>query len=112
MLVWRVATQPLYNKLSVIQQQYGGLPDNPVAVPTPAGRVRPINAFGKVWGNYADIRFAVGWALAGETGFNASFRTSSTGTAIGTCFALPDSRSVRYTMVSGTPSWQFVTFCA
>lgn len=92
--------------------QYGGLPDNPNLDPVPGGFVRPINAFGKVWGNYGDIRTAIGWAIAGETGFNASFRTSSTSGVVGTCFSLPDGRILRYTNVGGVPSWQFTTFCA
>ncbi len=92
--------------------QYGGLPDNPVLEPTPLGRVRPINAFGKVWGNYWDIRSALGWATAGETGFNASFRTSSAGGSIGTCFAIPDGRVVRYTTSVGYPSWQYTASCS
>jgi LysM repeat protein len=91
--------------------QYGGLPDNPNLDPVPGGFIRPINAFGKVWGNYSDIRTAIGWAIGGETGFTASFRTSSAGGVIGTCFSIPDGRIVRYTNVGGTSSWQFTTFC-
>jgi murein DD-endopeptidase MepM/ murein hydrolase activator NlpD len=92
--------------------QYGTLPDNPNLDPVPFGRVRPINAFGKVWGSYADIRTAIGWATTGEVGFNASFRTSSAAGSVGTCFALPDGRIVRYSNAGGFSAWQWVTFCA
>lgn len=77
--------------------QYGSLPDNPVPDPTPAGRIRPINGFGRVWGNFYDVRVALGWALTNEQGFTATFRTTSVpGVQTQTCFNLPDGRFATY----------------
>lgn len=53
---------------------YGGLPDNPVRDATPAGRYRPVSGFGKVWGNFPQVRAALGWALAPEQGYRATIR--------------------------------------
>ena len=49
----------------------GTLPDNPLAG-QPAGLVRPINGFGRVWGNTESVRTALGWAIAPEQGYQAT----------------------------------------
>lgn len=54
------------------QSSYEARPDNPVTDPPPSNRVRPINGFGKVWGNYAAVRNSLGWALASEQGYTAT----------------------------------------
>ncbi|MFN8372931.1 MAG: hypothetical protein U0694_08645 [Anaerolineae bacterium] len=54
---------------------YGTLPDNPVTDLDLSGRVRPINGFGRVWGNYATVRTSLGWATANEQGYSITFRT-------------------------------------
>ncbi|MCA9891749.1 MAG: hypothetical protein KC615_02125 [Anaerolineae bacterium] len=51
------------------QSVYANRPDNPVTDSTPVGRVKPINGFGKVWGNFNFVRSALGWAFSGETGY-------------------------------------------
>ncbi|MBN1966717.1 MAG: hypothetical protein JW910_18840 [Anaerolineae bacterium] len=51
---------------------YAGLPDNPVTDATPPDRVRPVSGFGRVWGNFASIRYRLGWALAPEAGYTAT----------------------------------------
>lgn len=48
---------------------YGRLPDNPIPDVPPFGFVRPAFGFGKVWGNYSDVRSALGWAVSGEQGY-------------------------------------------
>ncbi len=47
---------------------YTYLPDNPFFNP-PAGHIRPIFGFGKVWGGYTDVRNRLGWATTHEIGF-------------------------------------------
>ncbi|MBN8591533.1 MAG: LysM peptidoglycan-binding domain-containing protein [Anaerolineae bacterium] len=89
-------------------RDYVGLPDNPVLDPTPFGRVRPLFALGKVWGNYSDVRIKLGWALAPEQGWITTFRTTSIAGTTSTCFALPDGRQVAYGIFGiggGTQMW-------
>ncbi len=51
-------------------QSYGYLPDNtPVTLPQPAGTIRPIFGFGKVWSNFRDVQQALGWATGSEVGY-------------------------------------------
>ena len=52
---------------------YQSLPENPYMYP-PAGYVRPILGFGKVWGRYADVRTGLGWATQPEIGYSATLR--------------------------------------
>ena len=51
---------------------YRYLPDNPFADSAPAGLVRPINAFGRVWGHNQTVRNGLGWAVETERGFNTT----------------------------------------
>jgi LysM repeat protein len=71
---------------------YQSLPDNPVFDPMPDGKVRPINAFGRVWGNNADVRQWLGWANAGETGNTLNITTNPDGS---TTYILGDGRTVK-----------------
>ncbi len=48
--------------------QYATLPDNPINLGIPAGRIRPVFGFGKVWGNFSQVRNALGWAISSEQG--------------------------------------------
>jgi LysM repeat protein len=94
-------------------RQYSSLPDNPVLDPTPLGRVRPAFAFGKVWGNYWDVRVGLGWATTQEQGYVATFKSSSLPGVSQTCFNLPDGRFVTYARsTSGSQSWSYVGPCA
>ena len=49
---------------------YGALPDNPI-FDGPTYRPRPINGFGRVWGNHDWVRSKLGWAILPEYGFSA-----------------------------------------
>lgn len=51
------------------EEHYRPLPDNPFTE-TPAGRVRPISGFGRVWGNSAYLREMLGWATEPEQGYD------------------------------------------
>lgn len=73
------------------QVNYENLPDNPIT-DIPPGFVKPINAFGKVWGNYENVRDLLGHAVAPEQGFTTKVVY---GMPINTIsFALPDDRKV------------------
>jgi len=50
-------------------EQYTWLPDNPSG--SSGGRLRPVNGFGKVWGNYASVRQDLGWPIVPEIGYMA-----------------------------------------
>ncbi len=116
-MIWEANTQNVvtfYNNNSYTVypvSTYGSLPDNPVLDATPIGRVRPVNAFGRVWGNFPAVRAAMGWGLAAEQGYTATFRTTSGAGWASTCFALPDGRLVQYTSAFAT-NWTFVGVCS
>jgi hypothetical protein len=95
------------------QGDYQGLPDNPVTDPVPDSFTLPINGFGRVWGNHADVRAAFGWALALEQSYQAViyqvFSDDSTGA---TCLNLPDGRSVKTPhFINEQRTWIFVNAC-
>lgn len=72
------------------QGMYEALPDNPVTDVPPSGFFSPTSGFGRVWGNYADVRSMLGWATAPEQGYNASFSLNNCEIAV----MLPDGRTV------------------
>jgi hypothetical protein len=72
---------------------YGSLPDNPYTTP-PAGRVAPVNGFGKVWGNHDWVRNLLGWALGPEQGYDMVIETLGVGAQ---SYLLPDGRTVTTT---------------
>jgi hypothetical protein len=51
---------------------YDHLPDNPVQDAPPAGLVKPIRGFGRVWGNFAQVRAQLGWGTNSEIGYTAT----------------------------------------
>lgn len=77
---------------------YRSLPDNPVADPVPAGLVKPIRGFSRVWGNFPAVRQAIGWALQPEQGYTATVTTTA-GTPVyygpRLQFTLPDGRTIQ-----------------
>jgi hypothetical protein len=83
------------------ERAYGWLPDNPVTQATPPDRVRPINGFGRVWGNFQTIRDQLGWAVGHEEAYTTVIQ-SFTATGSGS-FTIPDGRIL---YVTGT-SWSF-----
>lgn len=70
-----------------------GLADNPFGS-APPNRVRPINGFGRVWGNVEWVRTALGWATAPEQAFTTMVVTAQ-GAPVS--FTLPDGRTVSIT---------------
>lgn len=87
----QVATYP--------ENVYGALPDNPITY-VPPGRVRSVSGFGKVWGNYQNVRDGLGYALGPEEAYTVSMQLSGTGSQ---SYRLPDGRWVH---VNGS-SWSY-----
>ncbi|MEJ2747879.1 MAG: hypothetical protein P8183_08210 [Anaerolineae bacterium] len=83
-------------------QDYGYLPENPVWEAPPSGYVRPILGFGKVWGNFPNIRSDLGWAVMYEDGYqmwlnhNANFSQAA--------IQLPDGQWID---IATNGSWQY-----
>lgn len=92
--------------------QYALLPDNPVTDTPPAGRVKPVFGFGRVWGNFPATRNALGWGLANEQGFQATFVTDLA--TFVNCVNLPDGTFISYPHFDGVRSyfWQHETTCS
>jgi hypothetical protein len=67
------------------------LPENPVSAPTPGGRLRPVNAFGRVWGNVLYPTGLIGWATDFESGYTLQITFTPDGRRI---FSLPNGRTV------------------
>ena len=61
---------------------YGHLPDNTITAPPPYGYLKPILGFGKVWGNYYNIRHALGWAITYEDSYHMQISSSYASTSI------------------------------
>lgn len=69
---------------------YESLPDNPVLAQPPAGMVKPIRGFGRVWGNYANVQFELSWGTAAEKGYAAIIEVGPYGEKI----TLPSGQTV------------------
>lgn len=76
LMVWRQDTGTIYvlddqQRATIFTARaYSALPDNPVRATS--GSLRPIFGFGKVWGNFADIRHRLGDPLLPEIGFETT----------------------------------------
>lgn len=67
------------------------LPENPVSAPTPGGHIRPVNAFGRVWGNIFYASGVIGWPIAYEQGFTMQVTDNADGSRR---LNLPDGRTI------------------
>jgi hypothetical protein len=65
-----------------------------------------------VWGNYLNVRQALGWATQGESYYTPSFRSSSPAGYPQTCFVLPDGRFATYALANGTRFWNYTGACS
>jgi hypothetical protein len=86
-------------------QSYGALPFNPVTAPIPNGRVKPLMGFGQVWGNFANVQAALGWAVSSERSYTAPI-SSVYNTPLGGYFYLgfPDNRRAQ---IFSNGTWHF-----
>lgn len=57
------------------QSSYQNLPDNPVTDSPPNMLFKPINAFGRMWGNVEAVRSQLGWATTPEQGYTLTMST-------------------------------------
>jgi hypothetical protein len=86
-------------------QSYGALAFNPVTAPTPAGRVKPIMGFGQVWGNYANVQAALGWAVSAERSYTAQISSTFNNPAGGYFYLdFPDNRRAQ---IFSNGTWHF-----
>jgi hypothetical protein len=74
-----------------LQRDYEFLLDNPIT-DVPVGRVRPINGFGRVWGNFESVRTMLGWATGAEQSYQLRIQTSADSAVYD--YSLPDGRVV------------------
>lgn len=81
---------------------YGALPDNPF-FNVPSGRVRPINGFGRVWGNHQFVRDHLGWATYTEIGLQ--MRVQAVGDTIYLTYLTQFDRQLIQINPNGT--WQY-----
>ena len=79
---------------------YAHWPNMPVDFDIPPGRVRPVNAFGKVWAHSQTARDIIGFATGQEQGYQAAIGQGNTAPVT---VSLPDGRVL---MINGS-SWQF-----
>jgi len=82
------------------QSDYEGLPDNPITS-VPTGFIRPINGFGRVWGNFQHARDSLGYATGAEQGYTLTARILGGGAI---SYTLPDGRVAT---VDGLGAWHF-----
>jgi hypothetical protein len=72
------------------EHNYAGNSDN--LWPIPENCVSVVNAFGKLWGAYGDLRDGIGCATASEQGYTLQIRGERNGDFL---YSLPDGREVR-----------------
>jgi hypothetical protein len=77
-------------------ESYANLPDNPIPDEPPAGMLKPVNAFGRIWGNpnQSDVRDSLGWAVGGEIGYTMT-RTTRIGELDSIHYTLPNALVVK-----------------
>ncbi len=92
--------------------QYANLPEYTTINPQPMDRFRPTFGMAKVWSNFPEVRNNLGWALAPEQGFTATFISTTVSSQSQTCFILPDGRAVTYVRSNaGARYWLFSGVC-
>ena len=101
--IWVYVGQSSGSVMHFLSHTYGQLADNPVQTPTPAGKVRPIFGFGKVWGNFSPVRNALGWATASEISYAMHYTPVS---SIRFYFSQPDGRNA---VTTNNVSWAIYT---
>jgi hypothetical protein len=87
------------------QSVHEALPINPVTDPNPPG-LRPQGAFGRVWGNFAEVRSEIGWAVTREQGYQAVF-TPAPPTDTGLQQTVVNLRNGRRVSIREDSSWRW-----
>lgn len=88
-----------------------GDPESDPAFVPPAGLLQPIRGFGKLWRENAGVRDKLGWATAGEQGFDTVFQTQIAESIGATAFLRAlDGKIIRVSGWDvGTGTWQYET---
>ena len=87
-MLWVQATGRIYAFLhdgrwfSYVDEFREGDPESDPAFSPPPGREQPLRGFGKVWREHADLRAAIGWALAKEEPATATYLPFAHGAAL------------------------------
>lgn len=68
---------------------YDALPDNPITETPPSERLMPTGDFGRVWGNYVNVRAVLGWATAPRQSYTATVNTVGNGSSLAYTLELP-----------------------
>jgi LysM repeat protein len=97
--VFRGATSGTFQEF--LPNTYGNLPDNPQTTQPPAGKVKPVFGFGKLWGNLQILREDLGWATASESAYRLSYLQQP----LGFSATLPDGRTL---LVEGN-QWKIIS---
>jgi hypothetical protein len=71
---------------------YARMKNNPVRATPPTGLFKPINGFGKLWGNVPAIRQKLGWAVAPEQAYTMTIRRAQQFTGLHESTSIPDGR--------------------
>lgn len=83
---------------------YDPLPPNPVTDTPPENQQMPMGDFGRVWGNYVNIRAVLGWATTPSQTYTAELETNAIGMFLSYRLTLPDDTKIS---VSTSGSWSF-----
>ncbi|MBN1285264.1 MAG: hypothetical protein JXB47_07695 [Anaerolineae bacterium] len=109
-MLWRSDTGQVYVHYSngtaayYSQSDLDAMADNPVADAAPPGQYKPINAFGRVWGNSAEVKVRLGWAVTPEQGYTMQIQTAlQAAPAAHDYLTLPDGQIIG----TGAGQWEF-----
>ncbi|MFN8372053.1 MAG: LysM peptidoglycan-binding domain-containing protein [Anaerolineae bacterium] len=95
-MVWRGDSRQIYvlytsGSYQTFSDSYNGETITPQTPPDASLR-QPLNGFGWLWQNNSTVRGAMGWATDAETGYNATYETTSSSRIY---FTLPNNTVVR-----------------
>lgn len=109
-MLWRSDTGQVYVHYSngtaayYSQNDLDNMADNPVTDSTPPGQYKPVNAFGRVWGNSTEVKVRLGWAVTPEQGYTMTVQSATGQIAAGKDYlTLPDGQVVG----TGLSRWEF-----
>lgn len=92
------------------EDMYAAWPDNALTENPPAGRIKPMNGFGRVWASIPEVQQKLGWATAPEHSYAVSMtryeHPRTAGPVTDTEFAFPDGRLVK---LYNNGTWLFVS---
>lgn len=115
-MVWEGDTGDIHvlyangNRAYYWEDLYAAWPDNPISENPPMGRVKPVNGFGRVWGNLPEVRQQLGWATTSEHAYTVVMtryeHPRTAGPVTDAEFVFPDGQLVK---LYNNGTWQFVS---